>query len=53
MSRRTEEAILAELQQLFEDLQALYPVLKEDIPPNTNSKITYVCGGKIPGLWKV
>jgi hypothetical protein len=35
MSRKTEEAISAELKQRFEDLQALHPVLKEDIPTNT------------------
>jgi hypothetical protein len=35
MCRKTEKAILAELKQLFEDLQALHPVLKEDIQPNT------------------
>jgi hypothetical protein len=35
MCRKTEEAISAELKQLFEDLQALHPVLKEDIPPST------------------
>jgi hypothetical protein len=35
MSKKREEAISAELKQLFEDLQALHSVLKEDIPPNT------------------
>jgi len=33
--RKTEEAISAELKQLFKDLQALHPVLKKDIPPDT------------------
>jgi hypothetical protein len=35
MSRKTEEAISAELKQLLEDLQALHPVMKEDITTNT------------------
>lgn len=35
MSRKTAEATLAEWKQLFEDLQAFHPVLKDDIPPNT------------------
>ena len=32
---KTRNAIIAELKQLFDDLEALCPVLRDDIPPKT------------------